>query len=124
MSMTWWGFASRTGLLPGALQPLPVPAVSYHGVPALPQLRAIFPQHHAIHGRLGSSHAFCKTKKDIDMAYFVTAHELAHQWWAHQLIGGQVQGSNMMSETLANIRLYRWPQQKYGKDEMRKSCRH
>ena len=40
-------------------------------------------------------------KKDIDFTYFVTAHELGHQWWGHQLIGGNVQGSNMMSETLA-----------------------
>ncbi len=24
---------------------------------------------------------------DIDFTYFVTAHELGHQWWAHQLIG-------------------------------------
>ena len=31
-------------------------------------------------------------KKDIDFTYFVTAHELAHQWWAHQLIGGHVAG--------------------------------
>ncbi len=22
--------------------------------------------------------------KDIDYPYFVTAHEVAHQWWAHQ----------------------------------------
>ncbi|WP_236657357.1 ABC transporter permease/M1 family aminopeptidase [Acidisarcina polymorpha] len=39
--------------------------------------------------------------EDIDMTYFVTAHELAHQWWGHQLIGGRVAGSNMMSESLA-----------------------
>ena len=25
---------------------------------------------------------------DIDFFYFVTAHEFAHQWWGHQLIGG------------------------------------
>ncbi len=42
-------------------------------------------------------------KKDIDFTYFVTAHELGHQWWGHQLIGGNVQGSNMMSETLPSI---------------------
>ena len=29
-------------------------------------------------------------KKDIDFTFFVTAHELAHQWWGHQLIGGRV----------------------------------
>ena len=28
----------------------------------------------------------------IDLAYFVTAHELAHQWWAHQVVGGDGQG--------------------------------
>jgi ABC-2 type transport system permease protein len=39
-------------------------------------------------------------QKDIDRTYFVTAHELAHQWWGHQLIGGAVAGSNMMSESL------------------------
>jgi ABC-2 type transport system permease protein len=38
---------------------------------------------------------------DIDFTYFVTAHELGHQWWAHQLIGADVEGSNMMSESLA-----------------------
>ncbi|MEP7062914.1 MAG: hypothetical protein ABI881_10980, partial [Betaproteobacteria bacterium] len=32
-------------------------------------------------------------KDDIDYPYYVTAHEAAHQWWAHQVIGGDVQGS-------------------------------
>jgi ABC-2 type transport system permease protein len=63
-------------------------------------------------------------KNDIDLTYFVTAHELGHQWWAHQLIGGQVQGSNMMSETLAQYSAYMVIQQKYGKDYMRKVLRH
>ena len=40
---------------------------------------------------------------DIDFTYFVTAHELAHQWWGHQLIGGRVEGSNMMSESAGRI---------------------
>ena len=61
---------------------------------------------------------------DIDLAYFVTAHELGHQWWGHQLIGGQVEGSNMMSETLAQYSAYMVMQQKYGKDYMRKVLRH
>jgi ABC-2 type transport system permease protein len=53
-------------------------------------------------------------KKDIDFTYFVTAHELAHQWWAHQLIGGRVAGSNMMSEALAEYSALRVAQKKYG----------
>jgi hypothetical protein len=63
-------------------------------------------------------------KDDVDLTYFVTAHELGHQWWAHQLIGGQVQGSNMMSETLAEYSAYMVMQQKYGKDYMHKVLRH
>ena len=63
-------------------------------------------------------------KDDIDLTYFVTAHELGHQWWGHQLIGAQVQGSNMMSETLAQYSAYMVTQQKYGKDYMRKVLRH
>jgi len=37
----------------------------------------------------------------IDMVTYVTAHELGHQWWAHQLIGGDQQGATMLDETLA-----------------------
>ena len=58
-------------------------------------------------------------KKDIDNAYFITAHELGHQWWAHQLIGGQVQGSNMMSESLAEYTALRIMDHKYGDENMR-----
>jgi ABC-2 type transport system permease protein len=61
---------------------------------------------------------------DVDLTYFVTAHELGHQWWGHQLIGAKVQGSNMMSETLAQYSAYMVMQQKYGKDYMHKVLRH
>ncbi|MEQ9021499.1 MAG: hypothetical protein RLN82_01925, partial [Pseudomonadales bacterium] len=27
---------------------------------------------------------------DVDVTYFVTAHELAHQWWGHQLFPANV----------------------------------
>jgi hypothetical protein len=61
---------------------------------------------------------------DVDLTTFVTAHELGHQWWGHQLIGGDVQGSNMMSETLAQYSAYMVMQQKYGKDYMHRVLRH
>jgi ABC-2 type transport system permease protein len=57
---------------------------------------------------------------DIDFAYFVTAHELGHQWWAHQLIGARVEGSNMMAETLAEYSALMVMQQKYGPENMRR----
>ncbi len=58
-------------------------------------------------------------KKDIDFAYFVTAHELGHQWWGHQLIGGDVAGSNMMSESLAEYTALRIMNHTYGDENMR-----
>ena len=63
-------------------------------------------------------------KHDIDFTYFVTAHELGHQWWAHQLIGANVQGSNMMSETLAEYSALMVMQKKYGRDNMHRFLRH
>jgi ABC-2 type transport system permease protein len=65
-----------------------------------------------------------RKKNDIDFTYFVTAHELGHQWWAHQLVGGNVQGSNMMSETLAEYSALMVMQHKYGKDKMHRFLRH
>ncbi len=61
---------------------------------------------------------------DIDFCYFVTAHEFAHQWWGHQLIGGNVEGSNMMSESLAEYSALRVMEKKYGSENMRKFLSH
>ena len=38
---------------------------------------------------------------DIDMVYYVVAHEMGHQWWAHQVVGANMQGATSLSETLA-----------------------
>jgi hypothetical protein len=65
-----------------------------------------------------------KKKDDIDFTYFVTAHELGHQWWAHQLIGANVEGSNMMSETLAEYSALKVMEKKYGRDHMHKFLKH
>jgi ABC-2 type transport system permease protein len=62
--------------------------------------------------------------KDIDFTYFVTAHEFAHQWWAHQLVGAQVAGSNMMSEALAEYSALRVARTKYGDAQMHKFLAH
>lgn len=40
-----------------------------------------------------------KTKPDL--TFFITNHELGHQWWGHQVVGANVQGSSMISESLA-----------------------
>ncbi len=59
-------------------------------------------------------------EKDIDYPYYVTAHEAAHQWWAHQVMGGNVQGGTMLSETLAQYSALMVMKQKYGEAKMQK----
>ncbi len=61
---------------------------------------------------------------DIDFTYFVTAHELGHQWWGHQLIGANVEGSNMMSESLAEYSALQIMAHKYGRDLMHRYLRN
>jgi ABC-2 type transport system permease protein len=65
-----------------------------------------------------------KKKDDVDILYFVNAHELAHQWWGHQLIGSMTQGSNMMSETLAEYSALKVMEKKYGEESIRKYLRY
>ena len=62
--------------------------------------------------------------EDIDMIFYVTAHELAHQWWGHQLIGSATQGSNMMSETLAQYSALMVMEKEYGAQNIRKFLKH
>lgn len=38
---------------------------------------------------------------DVDIPFYVTAHEIAHQWWAHQVTEAGVQGNAMSSETMS-----------------------
>jgi ABC-type transport system involved in multi-copper enzyme maturation permease subunit len=58
-------------------------------------------------------------EEDIDYVFNVTAHEVAHQWWAHQVIGGNVQGATLMSEALAEYSALMVMEKEYGPDKMR-----
>ena len=58
--------------------------------------------------------------KDIDYPYYVTAHEAAHQWWAHQVIGGNVQGSTMLVESMAQYSALMVMKKKFGVAKMRR----
>lgn len=40
-------------------------------------------------------------EEDMDMVYYVTAHEVAHQWWGLQVIAANVAGRHALLETLA-----------------------
>ena len=59
----------------------------------------------------------------IDFAYFVTAHELAHQWWGHQVVGGNGQGSTMFSEGLAEYSALTIMEKRFGREAAQKFLR-
>jgi hypothetical protein len=58
--------------------------------------------------------------KDIDYPYYVTAHEVAHQWWAHQVVGADAQGATMLSETLAQYSAMMVMEKHFGRENMRR----
>jgi len=62
--------------------------------------------------------------QDVDYPYYVTAHELGHQWWAHQVIGAGVQGVTMLDETMAQYSAMMIMKQKFGADKMKKFLRY
>lgn len=56
----------------------------------------------------------------IDLVTYVTAHEIAHQWWAHQVIGADQQGSTLLSESFAQYGAMLVMEKLYGAPMMRK----
>jgi len=56
----------------------------------------------------------------IDYVTYVTAHEVAHQYWAHQIVGGDMQGQTLLSETLAQYSALMVMKQLYGEDKIRR----
>ena len=54
----------------------------------------------------------------IDMVTYVTAHELGHQWWAHQEMPSDQQGSAAVTETLAQWTALMNMEHRYGRYAM------
>lgn len=71
---------------------------------------------------IGFQQKFDEAEADekIDQVTFVTAHEVAHQWWAHQLIGANKQGMTLLSETFAQYSALLVMERLYGKEQIRK----
>lgn len=57
---------------------------------------------------------------DIDMVFYIVAHEMGHQYWAHQVCGANMQGSEMMSEGFAQYSALMVMEKEYGRDKMKK----
>ena len=56
----------------------------------------------------------------IDIVTYVTAHEIAHQWWGHQLVPGYQQGATMLVESFAQYSALLVMERIYGKEMMRR----
>ncbi|MDP9121433.1 MAG: hypothetical protein M3O15_08715, partial [Acidobacteriota bacterium] len=65
-----------------------------------------------------------RDRKAIDYVFYVTAHEVAHQWWGHQVVGGNVQGFQVLSETLAQYSALMVLEKEYGRDKMRRFLKY
>ena len=65
-----------------------------------------------------------KNPDKIDMVTYVTAHEIGHQWWAHQVIGADMQGVTMLDETLAQYSAIMAMEHLYGPDQIRKFLKY
>jgi aminopeptidase N len=60
----------------------------------------------------------------IDFTSYVVSHEMAHQYWAHQVVGADMQGGTSMSETLAQYSALMVMKHMYGPDKIRRFLKY
>jgi hypothetical protein len=60
----------------------------------------------------------------IDFTTYVVSHEMAHQYWAHQVVGADMQGGTMLSETLAQYSALMVMKHLYGPDKIRRFLKY
>ncbi|MBQ0930247.1 ABC transporter permease/M1 family aminopeptidase [Ideonella alba] len=60
----------------------------------------------------------------IDVVTYVTAHEIAHQWWGHQLAPSPQQGSTLLVESFAQYSALLVMEQLYGPEQMRRFLKY
>lgn len=65
-----------------------------------------------------------KDEDDMDVVFQTVAHEMAHQWWAHQVIGSNMQGATMLSETFAQYSSMMVLEKEYGKKQSQKFLKY
>ncbi len=57
-------------------------------------------------------------KKDVDMAFYVTAHEIAHQWFGMQVEAANVKGKHFILETLSQYAAMMVLKQEYSEEKL------
>jgi len=64
------------------------------------------------------------SKEIVDFPFYITSHELAHQWWGHQVVGGNVQGATLMSEALSQYSAIMVMKKELGPGQIKKFLRY
>jgi ABC-2 type transport system permease protein len=59
----------------------------------------------------------------IDLPFYVTAHEVGHQWWGHQVVSANSEGATSIVETLAQYTAFMVMKHTYGAENMGKFLR-
>ncbi len=57
--------------------------------------------------------------KQLDFVSYLTAHELAHQYWFHQLMPADMEGAEVLTEGLAQYSALMVMKQRYGAEQVR-----
>ncbi|HEV2399706.1 MAG TPA: ABC transporter permease [Candidatus Sulfotelmatobacter sp.] len=65
-----------------------------------------------------------KDKDAINLPFFVTAHEVGHQWWAHQVMSANTEGATAVVESLAQYTALMVMRHTYGPESMKKFLRY
>jgi ABC-2 type transport system permease protein len=61
---------------------------------------------------------------DIDTVFYVVAHEMGHQWWSNQVVPANMEGADLLAETLAQYSALMVMEKENGRDMMRKFLKY
>jgi ABC-2 type transport system permease protein len=62
--------------------------------------------------------------KRLDFLAYVTAHELAHQYWFHQVLPADTEGAEVITESLAQYSALMIMKHRYGPDQIRQFLKY
>lgn len=59
-----------------------------------------------------------RKEQNIDMVFYITAHEVAHQWWGHQVAAAWAKGATFIEEGMSQYSALMIMEEDYGRDQM------
>jgi aminopeptidase N len=61
-----------------------------------------------------------RDEDNLDLVFYITAHEVAHQWWGHQVCAAWCKGATFMEESFAQYSALMVMERDYGREQMEK----